>query len=246
MLGHQGVFVDDDRILGLDPSDAGAGPGHVDRAHGRDALARLLPGGDERLALFGDATPTFRHGGGGDVPVEGGAELRQRRCGGSGHREIARKTADRIARKQWIDAEMNDSALGPRRLEARDPRDIAFEDEDRVGAVEIGSRVIAEMARMVGGKAQMTRTVLHDRDREAPSEIGESFDRRRVAPGAGGNDKRVFGRGEDTGRLLDRALVGTRRSGRDAACRAIVREARAAAPPGLRAATTNRPARRAR
>src|SRR5271169_2854332 len=62
MLGHQSVFVDDDRIRGLDPSDTSAGPGHVDRAHGRRAFARLLPPCDERLALFGEAASPFRYG----------------------------------------------------------------------------------------------------------------------------------------------------------------------------------------
>src|SRR5260370_33941267 len=202
MLGHQGVFVDEDRILGLDPGDAGAGPGHVDRAYARDAFARLLPLGNEPLALFGETTAPFRHGGGGHVPVEGGAELRQCRCSRPGHREGAREAADRITREQRIDAEMNDSAFGPRCLEARDPRDIALDDEDRVGTVEIGSRIIAEMTWMVGGKAQVTRAMLYDRDREAPSEIAERFDRRRVAPGAGGDEERAFGRRGGAGRFL--------------------------------------------
>ena len=92
--------------------------------------------------------------------------------------------------------------------------------------VQVGSRVIPEMARMVGGQAQVTRAVLHDRDREAPREIGESFDRRRVVPGAGGDEERVFGHREDAGRFLDRALVGARRGGGDAARRAVVGEAR--------------------
>ena len=225
MLGHQGVFVDEDRILGLDPGDAGAGPRHVDRAHARDAFARLLPTGDERLALFGKPALPLRHGGAAHPPVETGGEFRQRRCSGAGHREIARKTADRIARKQWIDAEMNDSAFGPRRLEARYPRDIAFENDDRVGAVEIWSRIIAEMAGMIGGDAEVTRTVLHDRDREAPRKIGERVDRRRVASGAGRDDQRVLGRAENAGSLLDGALVGPRRGGGNAARRTIVGKA---------------------
>jgi len=104
MLGHQGVLVDEDRILGLDASDAGAGPGHVDRAHARDALAHLLPGRNERLAVLGEAPPPRRHGRPDDVPVEGGAELGQRRGRRGGHRNIAREAADRIAQEQRIDA----------------------------------------------------------------------------------------------------------------------------------------------
>ena len=124
----------------------------MDRAHTRDAFARLLPPGDERLALLGEATPPLRHGSAGDVPVEGGGELGQRRCGGGGHRDIAREAADRIAREQRIDTEMDHLAFRARRLEAGDPRHIALDDEDRVGIVEIGPRIIAKMAGMVSGQ----------------------------------------------------------------------------------------------
>ena len=79
---------------------------------------------------------------------------------------------------------------------------------------------------MVGGKAQVARAMLHDRDREAPSEIGERLDRRRIASGAGRDDQRVLRRGENAGSLLDRALVGARRGGGDAARRTIVGKAR--------------------
>ena len=43
-------------------------------------------------------------------------------------------------------------AVVPRRLEAGDPRHIAFENENRVGTVEVGARVIAEMAGMFVGE----------------------------------------------------------------------------------------------
>ena len=59
MLRHQGVFVDEDRILRLDARDAGAGPSHVDRAQARGAFAELLPSGDKLLALLSQATTPF-------------------------------------------------------------------------------------------------------------------------------------------------------------------------------------------
>ena len=43
IFGHQRVFVDQDRILGLGVGDAGAGPGHVDRAHPGGGLAGFPP-----------------------------------------------------------------------------------------------------------------------------------------------------------------------------------------------------------
>jgi hypothetical protein len=108
---------------------------------------------------------------------------------------------------------MDDLALRPRRLEARDPRHVAFEHQDRVGRIEIGRRVIAEMAGMVGRQRQMARPVLHHRGRKAQGEIGEGRDRRRVAPGAGGDNQRVFGRGEDARGLVDTLRAPPSRSG---------------------------------
>src|SRR6266700_3328669 len=157
MLGHQGIFLDEDRTLRLDPGDAGAGPGHVDWAHRRGALTRFPPTHDERLALPAEAPPALRHRGPSDLPVEGGAELRQRRGGAAGDRQVTWKSADRIPGEQRIDAAMDDLALGPRRLEARDPRDIAFEDEDRVGIVEVRPGVVAEMTGMVGRETEVAR-----------------------------------------------------------------------------------------
>ena len=70
----------------------------------------------------------------------------------------------------------------------------------------------------------MARAVLDDRDREALGEIGERGDRRRVAAGAGRDDDRVVGRPENTGGLVDRALVGAGRGGGDAARRGVIRK----------------------
>src|SRR5271166_4004503 len=91
MLGHQGVLVDEDCILGLDPRDAVAGPGHVDRTQARYSCACSLPSGDERLSLRRDAPSVFGNGWLGDVSIERGAELGQ--CGGShaGHRDMQGK-----------------------------------------------------------------------------------------------------------------------------------------------------------
>src|SRR5271166_1234773 len=135
MLGHQGVLVDEDCILGLDPRDAVAGPGHVDRTQARYSCACSLPSGDERLSLRRDAPSVFGNGWLGDVSIERGAELGQ--CGGShaGHRDIAGKATDRVPGEQRIDADMDYLAVVPRRLEARDPRDVAFENEDHIGVV---------------------------------------------------------------------------------------------------------------
>ena len=226
MLGHQGVLVDEDCILGLDLRDAAAGPGHVDRAQVRGSLAAFLPSGDERVPRACDLPTALRDHCVGDVPIECRAELGQ--CGGShaGHRDIARKAADRVAGEQRIDADMDYLAVVPRRLEAGDPGHIAFEDDNRVGTVEVGARVIAEMGWMIGGKAKMARTVLHDRDREALREIAESFDRGRIAPGAGGHDQRVLGRCEDVGSFVDRALVGAWRGGGEPTRRHIIGEPR--------------------
>jgi hypothetical protein len=171
MLGHQHVFVDQDRVLGLGAGDAGAGPGHMDRAEAGDRLPGFLPAG---LLCFRETVnplPSCVDGGFGNVAVERRGEFRQCRRRRTGHCEIARKSANRIAREQRIDAQMDDFASRPRRLKARDPGDIAFEHQDRVGIVEIRGRIIAEMAGMVGGKRQMARPVLHDRDCKAFGEI---------------------------------------------------------------------------
>src|SRR5262249_56680732 len=62
MLGHQGVFVDDDRVFRLGAGDASAGPGHMDRAQGRSILAGLLPFADKPLSLLAAAPPPPRNG----------------------------------------------------------------------------------------------------------------------------------------------------------------------------------------
>src|SRR5271169_731987 len=118
MLGHQRVLVDEDSIFRLDAADTGAGPGHVDRAQARGSLAGSLPFGDERLPRAGDAPTAFGYRCFGDIAIECRAELGQ--CSGShaGQCYIARKAADRIAREQRIDADVDYLAVVPRRLEA--------------------------------------------------------------------------------------------------------------------------------
>ena len=225
MLGHQRVFVDQDRVLGLGAGDAGAGPGHVDGAEAGDRLAGFLPAGALCFREPGNPLPSRVNGGFGDVAVERRGELRHCRRRRASYCEIARKSANRIAREQRIDAHMDDFASRPRGLKARDPGNVAFEHQDRVRIVEIRGRVIAEMAGMVGGKRQMARPVLHDRDRKTQGEIAQRRNRRRIATGAGGDDQRIFRRGENSRSLVDRRFVGTGRRGGDPAARHVVGEA---------------------
>src|SRR5271169_1537467 len=103
---------------------------------------------------------------------------------------------------------MDDFALRRRRLKARNPWDVAFEYQDRIRIVEIRGRVIAEMAGMVGGKRQVARPVLDDRDRKTLGKIAQRRYRRRVATGAGGDDQRIFRRSENSRGLVDRRFVG--------------------------------------
>src|SRR5262249_4039046 len=135
---------------------------------------------------------------------------------------IARETADRVARKKRIGAEMEHLAVVPRRLEPGDPRYIAFEDEDRVGTIEVGARVIAEMAAMVGGERQMARPVLDDWERKAWNKMAERSDGRWIGPGARGDDQRVLGSGKEARGFVDSILVGAGRGSGDAACRHVV------------------------
>ena len=224
MLGHQGVLVDEDCILGLDLRDAAAGPGHVDRTQARGILTRLLPSCDQRFPHGGSAAPAFSNSCLGDVSIKRGAELGQCSGGGTGYRQIAREAADRVAGKERIDTDMHHFAIMLRRLEARDPRDVAFEDEDRIGAVEIWTSVIAQMAGMVGGERQMARPMLDNRQREALGEFAECGDGGRIAPGTRGHNERVLRSSQDAGGLVDRMLVGAGRGGSNAARRTVVAE----------------------
>src|SRR5262249_13284988 len=131
--------------------------------------AGLLPFREQRLPQLADPSPPVSDVSLRDQSFEGRGQLREGRGRRSRYRQIAREAADWIAGEQRVDAGMDDLARGRRRLETRDPRDVAFYDEDRIGVVEIGRRVIAEMAGVVGGQAEMARTVLDDRYREAPS-----------------------------------------------------------------------------
>ena len=70
---------------------------------------------------------------------------------------------------------------------------------------------------MIRRQAQMARPVLHDRDRKPLGEVGEGCHRGAVAAGAGGDDQRVLGRGQNARRLVDRRRVGAgRRRGKPA------------------------------
>ena len=67
----------------------------------------------------------------------------------------------------------------------------------------------------------MSRSVLDDRERKTPGELGERRDRRRVAPGARGDDQRGLRRGEKAGGFVNSILVGARRGCGDTARRQV-------------------------
>src|SRR5437764_1342954 len=58
------------------------------------------------------------------------AKCRQGQSGCAGDRDIAGEAADRVAAEQRVGAEMDHLAIGRRRLAARQPRHVAFEDDD--------------------------------------------------------------------------------------------------------------------
>ena len=148
-------------------------------------------------------------------------------AGAGGHRQIARKAANRVAlRTAGRRRDGRPGSLRPRRLQARDPRHVAFEHQDRVGIVEIGARRHnrdGRDGRPPGDRWRGRCCTTGIAKRSA--KIGERGDRRRFAPGAGGDDQRVFRRGENARRLVDRTVVGAGRRGRNAPRRHVIGKA---------------------
>jgi len=190
------------------------------------AVARLLPPGEQVLPLLGQSAPARRYSGAVGAPVQGLGQLGKRRRRRAGKRQITWEAADRVAREQWVDANMDDLAFPLRRIQAGYPWNIALEDEDRGRAIQKRGRIVAQMAWMFCREAEVARAVLDDGDREALCQICERPDRGRIAARAGRDDERVLGRRENSSGVLYRAFVGGGRGGSHAARRRIVGEPR--------------------
>jgi hypothetical protein len=191
MLGQQRVFVDDRRAGIARLGEAGADPDRAERLHVPDLVAQFAPARLHRLALPGDPGATRRHRVLLYKRLQSPAKRRQYQPGRAGDRDIGGEAADRVAAEQRIDADMDDLALGRRRLAARGPRHVAIDDQDRIRLVEQGPGVVAEVTGMVRRQVQMPLAVLDDGNGELFGECREGRHRRAVAPGIGGDDDRV-------------------------------------------------------
>src|SRR5215472_13471011 len=66
-----------------------------------------LPPGDKILPLRGQSAAPRRYGGVPDAPVQGLGQLGKHGRRRAGQRQITWEAADRVAREQWVDADMD-------------------------------------------------------------------------------------------------------------------------------------------
>ena len=131
---NERIFVDDDRILVLGIADAMRRPGGIDRRHAARFRQLALGAGARAFACFRDARPPCPKSCVADAVAECRRELGKHDARRAGYRDIARKAADRGAREQRIDADMDHLAMiGGIAVHGRDPRHVGLDHQDRVG-----------------------------------------------------------------------------------------------------------------
>ena len=118
-----------------------------------------------------------------DLVRFGGKPLAKRRgkvpdrSGGVGaHRDVGRETMDRVSGERGIDADVNDLGLWVWALGRRNPRNIAFDHDNRIGRRDMFPRLEAQMHGMVRGQTHVARPVRNHGDREGLGKLGQGRD----------------------------------------------------------------------
>ena len=178
--------------------------------------------GCRRLAL-GGARPALVDASVRSAPQRLG-ERREAEARFRGDREVAGIAPHRIGAEQRIDAHMDHLGVRVGAVQARDPGDVAIDDQNQVGLADQPARLEPHMHFVVGGQRDIARPVGDHRQREALGERGERLRRGRVLAAARGNDQRVLRRPDPIGGPVDR--VGVRRGARSGkpARRALIGE----------------------
>ena len=95
---------------------------------------------------------------------EEGIECAFSRCG---HLEVACKAAHGIAEIRRVLADVGNARGRPRCLDARQPGNVGFDDDDGIGIVEIGSGIEPMVQGMIARQTRKARSVRDNRQTEA-------------------------------------------------------------------------------
>ena len=250
MLRCDAHLVDQDRVTRHHLADAGRKPGGLDRTgaararFGRPpALADLASSGGDRGATGRDA-----------VCVGAGHRLGERGQGGRGigrDGQFGGIAAHRIAGVERILGQVDHRRVRPHRIGRGNPRHVAIQHQDHVGAPDMGRGFIVQMHRMVVGQAKIARDVRHHPDRLGICEVAQLPRRVGRAADVGGDDQRVLGAGQKLGGAPNLLRVGVanatrrgprrRRRGRRRRRQHLARYGQIDRPLGCRAGEADRP-----
>jgi hypothetical protein len=136
---------------------------------------------------------------------------RERQGGVAGHRKVAGKIADPVAREDRVDSHVDDLGAGCRRHRARNPGHVAFEHQDCVGLVHERRGRKSHVHRMVARKAERFRHMAHHWQREALGERRQRRDCSFVLAETRGDHERTLCTRQDIGCLGNGGRVGDHR-----------------------------------